>query len=113
MYVAFGVLRKVGYLQTIQWAVETRPLVFIPYNLGGLRVFIVTVVGGVPAVYFSLKKSLGLIWIVEVSETAVAHAHNHFIPQDVLGSSISDSPEKSRSVYQLAESTTNRTPFQL
>jgi hypothetical protein len=66
-------LREVRYLKTVQRAVESRSLVFIPHNLNGLRVLVIAVVGGVPAEHGSVEELLGVIGIVEVFEATVAH----------------------------------------
>src|ERR1035438_2297523 len=77
-------LREVGYLKAVQRAVQARPLVFIPHNLSGLCVFVVTVIGGIPTEHGSIEKLLGVIWIMEVFETTVAHGLKPFYHLDVL-----------------------------
>jgi hypothetical protein len=79
-------LREVGYLKTVQRSVKSRPLVFIPYNLGGLSVFIVTVIGRIPTEHASMEELLGVIWIMEVLETTVAHDLEPFYRPSVLAS---------------------------
>ena len=68
-----GVLRVVVDLKPVQRAVKSGSFVFIPDYLLGLRVLIVAVIGGVPTEHRSVEELLGVIWIVEVFETTVAH----------------------------------------
>jgi hypothetical protein len=45
---------------------------------------VVTVVGGIPTEHGSIEKLLGVIWIMEVFETTVAHGLKRFYRLDVL-----------------------------
>ena len=43
-----------------------------------------SIIGGIPTEHFSIKKLLGVIWIMEVFETTVAHGLKPFYRLNVL-----------------------------
>jgi len=49
-----------------------------------LRVFIVTVIGCIPTEHASIEKLVGVIWIMEVHKTTVAHDLKPFYRMSVL-----------------------------
>ena len=65
-------------LKAIQRAVKPGSFVFVTDNLSSLGIFIVSIIGGIPAEHLAVEKLLSVIGVVEIFEAAVAHALKPF-----------------------------------